>query len=510
MVALCLGAGAVIVNAQSSSLQRGDAGNDRAMVSYFGARNEKPEGPAIAIEDSLLFLSPGDQLKLRWWGVGSGSEDLMVNTRWEIVIPDRGVIKTKGIPFTFVRDSIETMIRTQIKVKMIDLQLVAIMPARIQITGQVPRPGNFEVAAGTRLSDAVGLAGVSLRDVLYAQASGTPSRPGDRQRIPSVRRVQLVRAGGKDTVWCDLAKAWNAASATDNPRLFSGDQVKLLLQGPLLAVSGDVPYAGYMEMIPGETLASFLSIAGAENIAGCEAMMRDGSRRKMESSMRLDTSCTLLELPPLRYRPIVPMVWVTGYVHQPGGFLLKEGMTVRSAIALAGGMLGPEDSGVAVGVKRGWGWLQPGRRQGFEASSQHPEVRMALASYYVSMRGNYSDPNALLQAGDSIFVHQVEKVVWVGGKVNRPGFVEWKAGATDHDYVIAAGGYADRSWEEKTQIFDLFSDQPVPRGQPIRPSSAVIVPEQRYLYFDQWISLGATVVSAVVSMVYLYVALGTK
>jgi cytochrome oxidase assembly protein ShyY1 len=76
--------------------------------------------------------------------------------------------------------------------------------------------------------------------------------------------------------------------------------------------------------------------------------------------------------------------------------------------------------------------------------------------------------------------------------------------------VIAAGGYADRSWEEKTQIFDLFSDQPVPRGQPIRPSSAVIVPEQRYLYFDQWISLGATVVSAVVSMVYLYVALGTK
>ena len=69
------------------------------------AQADKPEGPALAVEDSLLFLSPGDRLKLRWWGIGAGSEDLIVNTRWEIVVPDLGVVRVKGIAFGKVRGS---------------------------------------------------------------------------------------------------------------------------------------------------------------------------------------------------------------------------------------------------------------------------------------------------------------------------------------------------------------------------------------------------------------------
>jgi protein involved in polysaccharide export with SLBB domain len=512
MFALCLGAGALVVNAQSAmSSSKGDGGSDRAMASYFGARSEKPEGPALAIEDSLFFLSPGDQLKLRWWGIGTGSEDLIVNTRWELVIPDRGVIKAKGIPFSKVRDSIEALLRSQIKIKMIDLQIVDIVPAQVQVTGLVPNPGSFEVTAGSRLSAVIQLAGLNLKEVLRSQASSAPPRPGDRYRLPSVRRILLVRGGG-DSVWCDLAKAWNAGSITDDPRLFSGDRIRIFEQGPLVAVSGNVPYSGYFEMLPGESLGSFLTITGIQDSlkVGCQVMTVNGVRRVAGLDSKLDTSVALVELPALQHRPVPPVVWVTGFVRNAGGLSFKEGMTVRDAVLMAGGSSSEGDSALAVGVKRGWAWLQAGRRPGLDASQQYIEVRQALASYLQQMRGNYSDPNARLQPGDSVVVYQTERVVWVGGLVNRPGYVTWDSKATYQDYVDAAGGYAPRAWSDRVRLFDLYTEQFVPLGQPIRPGSALVVPEKRYLYFDQWVTLGATVVSAVVSVMYFYLAMGNQ
>ncbi len=67
---------------------------------------------------------------------------------------------------------------------------------------------------------------------------------------------------------------------------------------------------------------------------------------------------------------------------------------------------------------------------------------------------------------------------------------------------------AKDAWFEKIRIYDLYSDQIVPIDQEIRPGSAIVIPEKRYLYFDQWITLSATVVSAVVSVMYFYVAIG--
>jgi len=133
-----------------------------------------------------------------------------------------------------------------------------------------------------------------------------------------------------------------------------------------------------------------------------------------------------------------------------------------------------------------------------------------MQGYQRQMVGNYSDPDAPLQGGDSVIVHQAELVVWVSGLVNRPGFVPWKKGNSYTDYVEAAGGYADRAWTSRVQIYDVYTDQAVPLKQPIRPGSAVIVPEKRYLYFDQWITLTATALSAIVSVMYFYVATSTK
>lgn len=497
MISLLMGAG--LIGAQTI-LSKNGAADERGMAALLSPRADKPEGPALAIDDSLFFLSPGDRLKLQWWGVGSGAEDLIVNTRWEVVVPDRGLVKVKGIPFSKVRDSLEALIRSQLRVKLIDLQVVEIVPAQVQVTGLVPNPGAFEVAAGMRLSALLKHAGVNLSEALRSQAAGTPPRQGDRFRVPSARRILLVRGGGRDSVWCDLARAWNAGSLQDDPRLFTGDRVQVYQQGPLVALSGNVPFGGYLEYVPGETVESLLQISGIQDHnLSVEGQNIDGVRRVLRRTDLLDSNLAVIELPNLTYRPMTPIVWIAGCVKKPGGYIISNGMTSRDLMKLAGGSLVGDDSTIAVGIKRGWTWLQAGRRPGLEATTQYPEVKIALSSYIQQMRGNYADPDARLQAGDSVIIHQAEQVVWVGGLVNRPGFVTWKPGLTADDYIAAAGGYAQRAWTSRVRIYDLYTDQVVPLGQPIRQGSAILVPEERYISWDQWIVVVASIITSAVS-----------
>lgn len=520
-----LGAGAAI-SQQPASISSGSPTQSKSVAeasapaypvmypaaSSAGIRGERSESPTIPVEDSLFFPSPGNRFRLRWWGVGSGEENLVVNTRWEVVLPDRGIVPVRGRTFKQVRASIDSLLRSQIRIKMLDLQLLEIGKAQVQVTGLVPNPGVIEIAAGERLTTVLGLAGLPVRDMLRSQAGSPPTRPGDRFQMPSVRHIQLLRSSGKDTVWCDIARAYNAGEVEQDPRVFSGDVIRVLAQGPVIAVSGDVPFAGFIEMVPGESVGSFVKATGLIEMPSAIAVMdNNGNRKVVHGEDLLDTTAAVLELPSKQHRHPADLVWIAGYVQKPGGYVYRPGMTARQLLAVAGGSLSAdEDSSVLVGVKRGWSWIQAGRRQGLDQATQYPEVRQALLGYQLQMRGNYSDPDAPLQAGDSVVVHQAEKVVWVGGKVNRPGFVPWKRNGSYEEYIAAAGGFADRAWDARTVIYDQYTDQVVPLEQTIRPGSSILVPEKKYLYFDQWISLGATVVSTMVSIVVLYVTVSNK
>jgi hypothetical protein len=119
------------------------------------------------------------------------------------------------------------------------------------------------------------------------------------------------------------------------------------------------------------------------------------------------------------------------------------------------------------------------------------------------MHGTYTDINTPLQAGDTVFVYPAEQVVWVGGKVARPGFVPWKKDAGIAQYIAAAGGYADRAWESRVRVFDLQSGLSMEPTSAIRPGAAVIVPEERYISMEQWISMLSSVATMAATITYL-------
>ena len=466
-----------------------------------GSLLRKQDYPAYPIVDSMFHLSTGDQLRLRWWGIGTGDQDLVVDTRGDLILPDMGRIHTTGISFRAVRDSVEAMLHRRTKVSLIDLQITKIVMAQVRISGLVPTPGLFEVAPGTRLSAVLPLAGLDLGTLLRRMQGGDAIWQPSQDRIPSLRRVLVIRSN-KDSAWYDLVQALRSGDPTQDPSLFFGDRVVLIPRGPMVQITGGTNFPGGVEFIPGETLGQFLLAAGEDTTLALEVDGRTGP----SAGIRMDSSLTLVRFPSKALPPHPSIAWILGKVRSPGAYPLKPRNTAQDMVSLAGGIPGGDDSGVVVAIKRGWAWLGAGRERGLAEATQYPEVRFAMLAYFSQMRGTYVDPQTPLQAGDTVFVYPAEQVVWVGGEVRKPGFVPWKKGANIDDYVKAAGGYADRSWASRTRVFDLQSGLSLEaKSATIRPGAAVIVPEARYISPDQWLGIAASVASLALTMVILYV-----
>jgi protein involved in polysaccharide export with SLBB domain len=466
-----------------------------------GSFLRKQDFPSYPIADSLFHLSSGDQLRLRWWGTGSGDLDLVVDTRGDLVLPEMGTIRATGATLRTVRDSVEAMLHRRTKVSLVDLQLVKIVQAQVWISGRLPSPGPVEISPGTPLSEVLQQGDVDVNKLLQRMQMGDAVWQPSEGLQPSLRRILVIR-GGKDSSWFDLIRAMRSGDATQDPPLFNGDHVVLCPSGPVVQISGAVDFPGGMELVYGETLEHFLSAAGESSNVVPEV---DG-RPPPSLDAKLDSGVSLVRYPgrPLPQRPSI--AWILGKVQNQGAYFLKPGMTAQDLVALAGGIPGGADSGVVVAIKRGWAWLGAGRDRGLAEATQYPEVRFAMLAYFSEMRGTYVDPQTPLQAGDTVFVHPAEQVVWVGGEVKKPGFVPWKKGATIDEYVRTAGGYASRAWESRTRVFDLQSGLSLDaKSAEIRPGAAVIVPEARYIPPDQWLGIAASVASLALTMVILYV-----
>jgi len=479
--------------------------NPSRVSSYLKGKDDRSEARLqFQIVDSLFYLSPGDQMQLRWWGISTGSEKLGVNPQGDVVIPEIGTIHTRGLAFDRVRDSIEAMLRRSVRPKTVDLQLLSVVPALVGVLGRTAAPGIFEVPAGTRLSVVLSMAGWDVKTLLTNSASRNMENLVPEVNVPSARQILLVRGPKRDTVRIDLATSMRQGDPKGDVRLFTGDQIILQAPGSVVAVSGQASSVGFAEYLPGETLGAFMKSIGADprtETAMCQGL--DGAEIGIKSSEVLPPGLQVVRLSLPERKIFAPTVWVNGLVRHPGVYPLTEGLDAKGLIAMAGGVVTSEDSTYVVGIKRDWPYLQAGRNNHLESVYQYGEVRLALSEYQILMRGNYSDRNPLLQPGDTVNVNPVDKVVWVSGQVARPGFVAWKPGAGVDDYIRAAGGYAGRPWTSRIKVYDFFTQQAV-GDKRIPPGAAIVVPERRYIYPEQWITIAATVISLVVATYSLY------
>lgn len=484
-----------------------DQGLPLSVAGLTQRTSARQDFPSISAPDTLIRLSAGDQLRLRWWGVGRGDLDLVVDTRGDIVVPDMGRIPARNKNFKQIRDTVEAILSRRTKANLVDLQIVKINKAKVRISGLVSKPGVYECAPATTVSKALAMAGLDVARAIDSLLSDLPGLYYAADQVASLRRVLVVR-GSKDTIQVDLMRALRMGDPSQDPPLFDGDAIRIVAREKLVSMTGSA-ITGYVEALSGEPVSNLLLASGEiDTNRIVELMDANGSvRSAMPGAVTVDSSLALVRVKPKRGAVQPPVVWVIGQVANPGAYTYFAGMKAADVLRLAGGIVGGDDSGVVVSTKRGWNWLAASRQRTLPEHFQLPELKVAMMDYYHHMRGNYSDPDAMIQIGDTIYVYKAEHVVWVAGKVNRPGFVTWKKGAGVEHYIREAGGYSSNAWESRLQVFDWQTLQSVGLDQSIRPGAAIVVPEERYISAEQWFSIAATTVSLMVAVTGLMVQL---
>lgn len=136
---------------------------------------------------------------------------------------------------------------------------------------------------------------------------------------------------------------------------------------------------------------------------------------------------------------------ILGNVYKPGLYTLDGGTSLEQALATAGG-IAPTGGERVVLIRGG------------------APVEYRLTDYLMAGQA------ALVQAGDVIYVPQIEQV-YVYGEVNRPGVYRLESGMTAQQAIATAGGFTLRADDDdlkltrvvdgKSQVFSVKSNDRV-------------------------------------------------
>jgi protein involved in polysaccharide export with SLBB domain len=234
-----------------------------------------------------------------------------------------------------------------IRLENADVVFVRPQGPRVRVAGAVVRPATYELKAGESLADAIRMAG--------------GFRPeADRRRVQIERIVpagQRGAAGGDKEVLDITSPLLATGYGPTSEKLEGGDVVRVFTVATDIAnkveVEGNVYQPGRVALSPGMHLSDVLTRAGGlkpDTYLGAvqvSRLQRDSSRELTRVALNADGRPVQdIEIQPndvIRAFSITEyrterFVNVGGAVKKPGQIPYQEGMTMRDAIMLAGGL----------------------------------------------------------------------------------------------------------------------------------------------------------------------------
>ncbi|RYG55251.1 hypothetical protein EON80_30910, partial [bacterium] len=268
----------------------------------------------------------------------------------------------------------------------------------VSVTGAVTTPGVYSVPLGSRITQAVGLAGGSVSAAALSRAS--------------------VRRSDGEIVPVNLYKAIVQNDASSNIVLLEGDVIVIPEQKDRVSVLGAVLKPGFLPLEDGRDLkvADVIALAGGTkpNAALTRAVLRhaDGSEQPLNLYTLLvngvQTDNVVLRSDDIISIPEARGITVIGEVKSPGTYPLEEGKAPRisDALVAAGGLqIKPELSRISI------------------ARTLPNGKSISLSVDAVSLL-ELSSPaqNSLMQDGDIISVSALKMAtIFVNGEVKTPG-----------------------------------------------------------------------------------------
>ncbi|MGH7688002.1 MAG: SLBB domain-containing protein [Gemmatimonadaceae bacterium] len=321
-----------------------------------------------------------------------------------------------------------------------DIVFVPVRGGQVRVAGAVMRPATYELTPGEALPDALKMAG-GFRATADRRAIQI-----ERVVPPSERTTS-----GKDRTMIEVSSPLLATGLGPREPLQAGDIIRVGQVATRVAnritVSGNVWQPGMLAFVPGMRLSQALRTAGGlkpDSYLGQVSVLRlepDSTRRVVQAALR-DTLGTpvqditladgdsiqvysLTEFRPQRY------ISIGGAVQTGGQFPYHDGMTLRDAVLLAGGL-----SDGALLTEAEIAHLPENRANGVTAVTQ----RVPLDSSYLFERtpdGRYlgppgvpapsaTAPEVVLRPYDNVLIlrqpgWELQRTVAVEGEVKYPG-----------------------------------------------------------------------------------------
>lgn len=264
----------------------------------------------------LYRLGPGDQLIITVWERPDLRTDVVVGPDGRIAVPLAGQLHVDGYTLEEVEKALVERLQVYLLDPLVTVQVAKYRTFRVQVLGNVARPGFYNLEYGSTLLDALA-------------AAGGPLQTAD---------LEHIKVGDLEI---------NAANILQNPsldmELTAGTTISVPAAKPVL-VLGAVKNPGTYSLplsTADATVLDVIALAGGLTLNADENQVRverygketvyEGALKEIGDKM-VQPGDTLVVA---EKRQVV----ISGKVLRPGSYQIASGMGVADAIALAGGLL---------------------------------------------------------------------------------------------------------------------------------------------------------------------------
>jgi len=371
-------------------------------------------------------IGPGDQLKLVVYGTQEYSADLDVSREGNILITGVGQIKVGGLTIEAAMARIrQSMLRAYPTLvngsSKLNLSLGEIRTIRVTIVG-ANRSGSFNIS--------------SLASIYAALSkAGGPKSTGSFRQIELIRNNQVIKK-------IDLYRLLAKGDQSDNWRLRDNDVLRIPSYDCRVELSGQVKRPGLYEVLPGETFADILQLAGGFDDTAYTASVKLIRRGEKERLIKDVFSVDYEKLIPAAGDLFVVgkildryanRVKISGAVFRPDQYEWFQGMKVADLVQRADGPREDAYANRAILI------------------TQRPDLTKEMKSFNLE-RALALDPkhNLVLQKEDEILVSSIIEMtdslkVTLLGEVHVPGEYHFIKGMTLKSLILHAGGFTDAS-----------------------------------------------------------------
>lgn len=395
------------------------------------------------IDPADYIVGPGDQFSVLFTSNNISNISTVVNSDGTIFLKSIGTVDLFHISLEKALETIVLAVGKNYTGSGFAVVLSKVRTTRINVLGEVEKPGVYYAPASWRVSEVIDLAG-------GITATG------------SLRNIILDGFGHSSR--CDLVKYRHNGDLSSNRQVAGGNTITVAAGGSsrqAISISGPLFRPGIFEFVPGDRLSDVLSFAGGVkgDISEMEIVIFNSNR---EEDKIIDGSNSDMLEGELEPGDKVKLLWkkdrksfgtvdIFGAIRYPGRFNIpREGYRLSELLAACGGLNGDSNREAVTVYRRAWNQMADGSQNLYEGSLLHGKANRSISGRNRSENQapiislNPRNPRDLSEIeiidDDSIYVPTHTGMISVMGAVAAPGLIAYQKGKDVEYYLNQAGG----------------------------------------------------------------------